>query len=330
MTTDPALPAELTATRLTIDDGGVAWVTLHRPEAANARNQRMRDELRDIYAYLRQQDRVRAVVLTGAGDRFFCAGMDLKESAAAERILERRERLRRSRDIELLAALPMPTIAAVNGYALGGGCEMALACDLRVVAEEAQIGLPELTHGLVPGGGGTQRLPRLIGQARTLELLFLGRRLTGREAAGIGLASMCVTRAELLPAVTELAQRIAALPPVAVRYAKELVRRSLETPLQAGLDLELDALLALLGNGALPHEACSRMCRGQRAALTRGLRARYRSSGASCPQPADSTCLCNGGRRPCGAAFHHAPCRHHRPISRPGWTCARTAPPGGA
>jgi enoyl-CoA hydratase len=240
----------LTATSLTVDDGGIAWLTLNRPEAANARNQRMRDELRDIYAYLRQLDEVRVVVLTGAGDRFFCAGMDLKESANAERLIDRRERLRGSRDIELLADLPMPTIAAVNGYALGGGCEMALACDLRVVAAEAQIGLPELTHGLVPGGGGTQRLPRLIGQARTLELLYLGRRLSGAEAADIGLATTCVARAELLPTVTELAGRIAALPPIAVRYAKALVRRSLDTPLSAGLDLELDALLALLDNRA--------------------------------------------------------------------------------
>lgn len=243
-------PGALTATRLTIDEHGVAWVTLHRPDAANARNQVMRDELREIYAFLPAQEQVRVVVLTGAGPRFFCAGMDLKESAAPERLLDRRERLRGSRDIELLAALPVPTIAAVNGYALGGGCEMALACDLRIVAEEAQLGLPELSHGLVPGGGGTQRLPRLIGTARTLELLYTSRRLTGPEAVTIGLANACVPQTDLITTTAALAQRIAAQPARAVRYAKELVRRSLDTPLQAGLDLELDTLLALMDSRA--------------------------------------------------------------------------------
>jgi len=244
VTADLLQPGVLQTVRLTLGDDGVAWITLDRQDSANARNQQMRDELRRVYDFLATEARV--LVLTGAGDRFFCAGMDLKESGRQETSLARRERLRSSRDIELLAALPLPTIAAINGYALGGGLEMALACDLRVVAEEAQVGLPEIAHGLVPGGGGTQRLPRLIGVSRTLELLYTSRRLSGREAVSLGVATECVPRAQLPATAGQLASRIAQQPGVALRTAKELVLRSLETPLHTGLELELDALLTLL------------------------------------------------------------------------------------
>lgn len=239
--------APLEATRCSVDDG-VATVVLDRPDAANARNQQMRDELKAIWSGIADDPSIRAVVLTGAGDRFFCAGMDLKEAGAPESPAERRDRLRASRDIEQLAALPQPVVAAVNGFALGGGCEMALACDLRIIAESAQIGLTELTHGLVPGGGGTQRLPRLVGPALAAELLLLGRRLSGAEAVEAGLANRCVPDADLLSVALEVAAAIAAHPPRAVRYAKELLRKSQELPLTAGIDLELEALLALLAD----------------------------------------------------------------------------------
>lgn len=243
--------APLEATRYSVDDG-VATVVLDRPDAANARNQQMRDELKAIWSGIADDPSIRAVVLTGAGDRYFCAGMDMKEAGERESPAERRDRLRSSRDIEQLAALPQPVVAAVNGFALGGGCEMALACDLRIIADSAQIGLTELTHGLVPGGGGTQRLPRLVGPALAAELLLLGRRLSGAEAVEAGLANRCVPLPDLATAAAEVARAIAAHPPRAVRYAKELLRKSQELPLAAGVDLELETLLTLLADRNFP------------------------------------------------------------------------------
>jgi enoyl-CoA hydratase len=239
-------PAPL-ATRFAVE-GAVGWVELNRPDAANSRNQQMRAELKAIWSELAADPAISVVVLTAAGDRFFCAGMDLKEAGAPESPAARRDRLRSSRDIEMLAALPQVTIAAVNGYALGGGCEMALACDLRVAAETAQIGLTELAHGLVPGGGGTQRLPRILGPTRAAEMIFTGRRLSGSEALDWGLVNRCVPLAELRDTARELAEQIAGMPGRALRYAKELVRRSQEVPLAAGVDLELDALLMLMAD----------------------------------------------------------------------------------
>lgn len=238
--------AVLEATQFELYEDGVAWLTLNRPAAANARNQQMRQELARVYDYVATSDDVAALVVTGAGDRFFCAGMDLKESEGGETSEQRRARLRSSRDIDTLAALPVPTIAAINGYALGGGLEMALACDLRVQADEALVGLPELTHGLVPGGGGTQRLPRLIGTARTLELLFLGGRIDAATAVRFGIANRSVPRADLVATTRELASAIAAKPRAATRAAKQLVLASTQTSLAEGLALELDALLDLL------------------------------------------------------------------------------------
>lgn len=233
-------------TSFRLDDSGVAWITLDRVEAANARNQRMREELLALYAGIRSDDRVRVVVLSAAGDRHFCAGMDLKESAGPETQAEQRSRLRSGRDIEELAALPMPTIAAINGAAYGGGFEMALACDLRVVSDTARVRLPEVTIGLVPGGGGTQRLPRMIGLAKTFEMLYLGSTLTGTEIVEAGLAARSVTPEDLERTTAEMAAQIAGMAPDALRMAKELVRRSFDVPVGVGTDAELDALLMLL------------------------------------------------------------------------------------
>ena len=236
----------LRATMLDVDAQGVATLTLNRPDAGNSRNQQMRQELGRIYDFVTDEVSVRVLVLTGTGGRAFCAGMDLKEAGGSEAPEARRERLQTSRDIEQLAGLPKPTIAAVNGYALGGGCEMALACDLRVMADEARMALPELTHGLVPGGGATQRLPRLVGTARAFEMIYLGTPMYGPQAVARGLATASVPLEDLMTYVREVAGRIAALPPAAVRAAKELIQRSHDTPLQSGLDHELEALLELL------------------------------------------------------------------------------------
>jgi enoyl-CoA hydratase/carnithine racemase len=250
VSTLPAWAPPLEVTTLTLPEPGVAVVTLNRPEAANSRNQQMRRELASLWAGIAGDDDIRAVVLTAAGDRFFCAGMDLKEAGGAESPDERRERLRSSRDIEQLAALPQPVVAAVNGYALGGGCEMALACDLRVMADGAHIGLTELAHGLVPGGGGTQRLPRLVGVARATELLLLGRRLDGPAAVAAGLATRSVPLDALPETAMSIATSLAAMPTRAVRAAKELLRKSQEVPLSVGIDLELDTLLGLMADRA--------------------------------------------------------------------------------
>lgn len=242
---EPTWIGDLEATTLAIK-GMVATVTLARPEAANARNQIMRVELIRIWEYLATRADVSVAVLTGSGERFFCAGMDMKEASVPETPAQRRDRLRGSRDIERLAALPQPTIAAINGYALGGGLEMALACDIRIIAENAQIGLIELAHGLIPGGGGTQRLPRLIGTARAAEMLFLALRLSGSEAFAWGAVNRCVPGDVLMTVANDMASAIAAHPRSALLHAKELLRASVDVAQTVGIDRELDILLTLL------------------------------------------------------------------------------------
>ncbi len=237
---------DLEATVFRVEEAGVAWITLNRPDAANARNQRMRDELMRIYAGVAADPEINVVVLTAAGDRFFCAGMDLKEAGGPETQAQRRSRLRSSRDIEVLAALPQPTVAAINGAAMGGGFEMALACDIRVISDTARVGLPELKLGLVPGGGATQRLPRIVGMARTFELLYLAPTLVGPEVVAAGLAMTSVAAADLEVSVRSVAAEIAAKPRAALFAAKELVRKGHDLPLAAGIEMELDALLFLM------------------------------------------------------------------------------------
>lgn len=241
----PTLPQNLGTVTLAVQDD-IAVLTLDRPSSANARNQQMRDELVRVYDWIEQSGEVGAMVLTGRGDRYFCAGMDLKEASTPESLLERRERLHRGRDVERLAGLPVGTVAAVNGFAVGGGLEMALACDLRIAVEGAELGLPEVGAGLMPGAGGTQRLGRLVGHARAVEMVLLGDRLSAREAAEVGLINRVVGPAELSAAATHLAGRLAAQPRRALRQAKEALRASLDLPLSQGLDRELDGLLFLL------------------------------------------------------------------------------------
>ena len=250
-------PGSSGATIRTRLDGGVLVVWLDRPDAAHARNQVMRDELASLWHTVAQAREVRAVVLTGTGSRFFCAGMDLREASLAEDAVQRRDRLQRSRDIELLAALPQPSVAAINGFALGGGLEMALACDLRIIADDAHVGMPEVTRGLVPAAGGTQRLPRIVGYARACDMILSGRRLSAAEAVEWGIALRAVAGAELLDAALALARGYAANPEPAVRYAKALLRRSQVLPVEFGREAELDAMLALLDRADLATRATS-------------------------------------------------------------------------
>lgn len=238
----------LQATILTISAAGIAELTLNRPESANARNQVMRDELASIYSDLVRNPAVRVLILRGAGERFFCAGMDLKESQDAESPLERRGRLRGSRDIEQLAAVPFPTIAVIGGYALGGGLEMALACDFRIAARDATIGLTEIQHGLIPGGGGTQRLPRLAGWSKATEMILLGSRLSGMEAFEAGIVNWVLPHEEIDAFAMSIAAKLAEFRPDALVLAKESIRASMEMPLRNGVERELDSLLFLMSD----------------------------------------------------------------------------------
>jgi enoyl-CoA hydratase/carnithine racemase len=245
------VPGSSGETVRTLLDGGVLVVWLNRPESAHARNQIMRNELAALWRATADIREVRAVVLTGSGRKFFSAGMDLREAGLREDPIQRRDRLRRGGDIELLANLPQPTVAAINGFALGGGLEMALACDMRLIADDAHAGLPEVARGLVPAGGGTQRLPRVIGYARACELILSGRRVNAREAVEVGLALRAVPNDELLDAAIDLARQFAANPEPAVRYAKALLQRSQSVLIDVGRDAELDAMLTLLGQADL-------------------------------------------------------------------------------
>lgn len=220
--------------------GGVATITLNRPDVLNAMNNAMRTELLELFAGLRSDEAVRAVVVTGAGERAFCAGADIREflePPVPTRFREERRRLDFRREMD---RCPQPIIAAIRGFALGGGLELALACDIRIAAEDTQLGLTEINLAIIPGGGGTQRLPRLVGRGKALEMILTGMRVPAAEALRIGLVERVVPVAELLPAAQALAKSIAEKAPIALRYAKEAVVAGLELPLADGLRLEND------------------------------------------------------------------------------------------
>ena len=220
--------------------GGVATITLNRPDVLNAMNNVMRTELLELFAGLRSDEAVRAVVVTGAGERAFCAGADIREflePPVPTRFREERRRLDFRREMD---RCPQPIIAAIRGFALGGGLELALACDIRVAAEDAQLGLTEINLAIIPGGGGTQRLPRLVGRGKALEMILTGMRVPAPEALRLGLVERVVPVAELLSSAQALAKSIAENAPIALRYAKEAVVSGLELPLADGLRLEND------------------------------------------------------------------------------------------
>ena len=219
---------------------GVATITLNRPDVLNAQNNAMRLELVDAFAQLRVDDAARVIVVTGAGERAFSAGADIREflePSVPTRFREERKPLDYRGEME---RCPQPIIAAIRGYALGGGLELALACDIRIAAEDAQLGLTEINLAIIPGGGGTQRLPRLVGRGKALEMILTGARVPAAEALRIGLVERVVPVAELMPATQALARSIAEKAPVALRYAKEAVVSGLGLPLADGLRLEND------------------------------------------------------------------------------------------
>jgi enoyl-CoA hydratase/carnithine racemase len=221
----------------------VQVVTLNRPQVLNAINTQMGRELRAFFRDFDhgQEPDVRAVILAGAGERAFCAGADLKERRGMDEVVWRRQHVIFEEAFEALWRFPVPLIAAVNGVAFGGGCEIALACDLIVAAEEASFAQPEVKRGILPGGGGTQRLPRRIGIARAKELIFTGEPIDARTALHWGLANRVVPRARLLAEARALAAAIATNGPIAVRQAKKAIDRGYDLALESGLTLEIEA-----------------------------------------------------------------------------------------
>lgn len=225
---------------------GIARLTFNRPEVMNARNRQMREEIVQVMTEIRDDPDIRVAILTGAGDRAFSAGRDLKEAAQEKRpIIESRQQKLERGDTETIANLNKPIVAAINGYALGGGLEMALACDIRVAVDEAKLGLPEVTRGMIPGSGGTQRLSRLIGLGKALELILTGAIIDAHEALRLGLVNKVVPRTDLMFAAEEYARKIASNGPLAVVFAKEAIRKGYEMSLEDGLRLET-ALSSLL------------------------------------------------------------------------------------
>lgn len=215
----------------------VATIVVNRPEKRNALNAVVRRELVEALDALRDDPEVRVVVITGAGEKAFIAGADIGEFA--ERTpLEQRAAMEGRRLFEEIANFPRPTIAMINGFALGGGCEVALACDLRIAARSARLGQPEVKLGILPGGGGTQRLPRLVGLGRALRLIMTGEMISAEEAERIGLVDEVVDDADLARRTAALAGLMAGYSPVTLKLIKDAVRATQEMPLSAGLQFE--------------------------------------------------------------------------------------------
>lgn len=222
---------------------GVALVTIDRPTALNALSFGLLDELADELERLDRDGRTRVAVLTGSGERAFAAGADIVE--LAEQTPERLRTERRFDAWNRLWSIEIPLIAAVRGFALGGGCELAMTCDLIVAGDDAQFGQPEIRIGVMPGAGGTQRLTRAIGVARAMELILTGRSMPAAEAHAAGLVTTVVPAGDTVRAAVDLADRIAAMPPLAVRAAKRSVLAAAELPLAAGLRAEREAFFDL-------------------------------------------------------------------------------------
>jgi enoyl-CoA hydratase/carnithine racemase len=217
---------------------GVAYVTVNRPKALNALDRRTLAELREVFEDIRGDAATRGVIVTGAGDKAFIAGADIREIAGAD-ALAATELTRNGQGVlDLIENLGKPVVAAINGFALGGGCETALACTLRVAAEHARFGQPEVKLGVIPGFGGTQRMPRLVGRGAALRLILSGEPISAQEAYRIGLVDEVVPGAELIARAEAILERITADAPLALRFAIEAVSQGLEGSQAQGLALE--------------------------------------------------------------------------------------------
>lgn len=235
-------PAALVVER----EAAIGWVTLNRPQSINAINDAVRQDLPAALRLLDADPDVRVIVLRGAGERGFCAGADLKERSVPDDASNTQPAPERSSWIEAFDRIAKPLVASIHGFCLGGGLEIALACDLRIASSDAVFALPETGLGLIPGGGGTQRLPRIVGLGHALDLMLTGERIDAATALRLGLVSRLAPDREALAAETAaLARRVAERPPLATCFAKEATRAGAELELQAGLRLER-ALFTLL------------------------------------------------------------------------------------
>jgi enoyl-CoA hydratase/carnithine racemase len=223
---------------LYVKKGPIAYVTLNRPKVLNALNSATWRDLRAAFDDAREDPSVRGVILTGAGDKAFIAGADISELAHVTAV-EAEESSSFGQDVlDLIEGLGKPVIAAVNGYALGGGCETAMACTIRVASDTAKFGQPEVTLGLLPGGGGTQRLPRLVGKGRALQLILSGQIVSAQEAYRIGLVNEVVPSAELIGRAEAILKQIFANAPIAVKLSLDAVNKGLDTSQAEGFALE--------------------------------------------------------------------------------------------
>jgi enoyl-CoA hydratase/carnithine racemase len=217
---------------------GIAYVTVNRPKVLNALNTPTWKDLRTAFEDARDDATVRGVILTGAGNKAFVAGADIGELAQATGFEAEQSSRFGQQVLDVIENLGKPVIAAVNGFALGGGCETAMACSVRLAVETAKFGQPEVTLGLVPGGGGTQRLPRLVGKGRALQLILSGEMISAQEAFRIGLVNEIVPAAELIARAEAILKKIAANAPIAVKFALEATNKGMETSQSEGLLLE--------------------------------------------------------------------------------------------
>lgn len=216
----------------------IGYITINRPEKLNALNAATVRELWEVFHEIAHDEEVGVIILTGAGDKAFIAGADITE-LAVQGPLQGKETARFGQQLLLfIERLGKPVIAAINGYALGGGCELAMACTIRIASENARLGQPEVRLGLIPGYGGTQRLARLIGKGRALELLLTGEMISAEEAYRLGLVNRVTSREELIPTAEKIARQILSNAPVAVRLCLEAVNAGLEMPLEEALLLE--------------------------------------------------------------------------------------------
>jgi enoyl-CoA hydratase/carnithine racemase len=224
----------------------IAYVTLNRPQVLNVYNIQMRDELYQVLGAIKDDPEVMTAIFKGAGEKAFCAGADLSNFLTAPSPTIARQ-VRWQRDIwGHFLSLPQPLIAALHGYVLGLGIEIALCCDIRIASEDAQFGLPEVGLGIIPAGGATQTLPRTVGQAKALEMMLTGCWLSAKEALDIRLVNRVVPNGELLPTAENMARRITSFSPMAIRNAKQAVVRGLDLSLAEGLELEKELASSLV------------------------------------------------------------------------------------
>jgi enoyl-CoA hydratase len=218
--------------------GAIAYVTVNRPKVLNALNMATMEELRTAFHAIKADKEVRVVIFTGAGEKAFIAGADIGELAKHDAIQGKEYTHRGQSVLNLIENLGKPVIACINGFALGGGCEMAMACTMRLASDNAKLGQPEVKLGIIPGYGGTQRLARLVGKGIAQQLVLTGEMITAAEAHRIGLVNEVVPQSELIARAEAIAQKIIANAPLAVQYAMEAINKGMEMTLQEGLAFE--------------------------------------------------------------------------------------------